>query len=79
MKFDEKRLGYGVENPLIKKGAKGYFSDYLKNIKNYVENQENAGCFYGELTEEPSLDRTKAYQKDAMTLAWQFFYVMEEV
>ena len=39
MKFDVGRVGFGSENPLIKKGSRGFFSDNFQSLKKFVENE----------------------------------------
>lgn len=78
-KFEDKRLGYGAENPLIKKGAKGYFSDSLKDLKLTVNKGYGMewGTHYSELKNDPEITLQRAYV-NSEGWYWQFFYVVEE-
>lgn len=70
--FDEKRLGYGRENPLIKEGAKGIFSDSYRNIRIDLEDGYEL-----ETLKDIDLESYLPYG-DEYGKGWALFYVIEE-
>ena len=70
--FDAERLGYGEENPRIKKGAKGYFSDSYRNIRTYIEKRDDLDTL-----KDVDLESHLPYE-DQYGNGWSLFYVVEE-
>lgn len=73
--FDEKRVGYGRPNPMIAKGAKGYFSDYMSSLERYVRNDRKNDQYMELQSTEFGHDNPYEDQKGT---CWKFFYVVEE-
>lgn len=85
MVFEDKRLGYGVYNPRIRKGAKGYYSNYLKSIVEKVGNpHRHPAILCRQLVEDPKTDANLLHPyiiynpHTRENEGWQFFYVLEE-
>lgn len=75
MKFEDKRVGYGRPNPMIAKGAKGYFSDYMSSLERYVRNDRKNDQYMELQSTEFGDDNPYEDQKGT---CWKFFYVVEE-